>query len=111
MRYLITESKLNNAIESFIRKSFPEVVSVTFGKSNIMLGSDENNRIIERTLIKIILDPNGVLNGNTEESFKSVDRRRAREIRDMVDSFFSLDISKYGSDWDINVYLIKAEPF
>ena len=103
MKYLITESKLNKTIESFIRKNYPEVVSVSFDKKPVWLASE--NRAHDVTIIYVIVDPHKILEGNISGGFKKYyDSDMRRDIWNTVNSFFSLGFDKYGSDWDIEIY-------
>ena len=63
MKYLITESKVESTIESFLKSSFDEVVGVNFKKITRMLAYDDNKRI-EVNVIEILIDPEGILKGN-----------------------------------------------
>jgi len=105
MKYIITESKLNKTIESFIRKTYPEVVSVSFNKKTVWLASEDRANSV--TLISIIVDPHKILEGNISGSFQGYDRDIRRNIWNTLNSFFSLGFDKYGSDWDIEVFGIK----
>ena len=105
MKYLITESKLNKTIESFIRKNYPEVVSVSFDKKPVWLASE--NRAHDVTIIYVIVDPHKILEGNINGAFKGYNNDIRRDIWNTLNSFFNLEFDKYGSDWDIEVYGIK----
>ena len=107
MKYLITESKLDNTIESFIRKIYPEVVSVSFNQKNV-LSAGQGYRVRSVTLISIIVDPHKILDGNISGSFRGYDRDIKRNIRNDL-KIFGLGLDKYGSDWDIEVFGIKLE--
>ena len=107
MKFIITESKLNNTIESFIRKTYPEVVSVSFNQKNV-LSAGQGYRVRSVTLISIIVDPHKILDGNISGSFQGYDRDIRRNIRNDL-KIFSLGLDKYGSDWDIEVFGIKLE--
>ena len=107
MKYIITESKLNNTIESFIRKTYPEVVSVSFNQKNV-LSAGQGYRVRSVTLISIIVDPHKILDGNISGSFQGYDRDIRRNIRNDL-KIFGLELDKYGSDWDIEVFGIKLE--
>ena len=107
MKYIITESKLNNTIESFIRKTYPEVVSVSFNQKNV-LSAGQGYRVRSVTLISIIVDPHKILDGNISGSFRGYDSDIRRNIRNDL-KIFGLELDKYGSDWDIEVFGIKLE--
>jgi hypothetical protein len=105
MKYLITESKLNKTIESFIRKNYPEVVSVSFDKKPTWLAGEDRGHDV--TIIYVIVDPHKILEGNINGAFKQYDNDIRRDIWKTLNSFFNLEFDKYGSDWDIEVYGIK----
>ena len=107
MKYLITESRFNNAIEKFLKAKYDSIVSVFFRKSNVWLASED--RSIERTVITVIVDPYKILDGNFDGIFKQYDRNIRREIWNDLNTLFTLNVDKYGSDWDIEVYGIKLE--
>jgi len=105
MKYLITESKMESSIERFLKSSFSEVVDVKFRKVGVWLASDD--REIERNKIQVLIDPQGILKGNFNVSkghFIGYDLKK--EIWQTVNSMFSLNIEKYGSDWDIEFFVL-----
>lgn len=106
MKYILTENKLNSSIEKFILQTFPFVVSVHFVKKGVWLASED--RRIEQTLIKVITDPNKVLEGNVGENNKRFYGLRA-DIWNSINPLFNLKLEEYGSNWDLNVFMIKAE--
>ena len=105
MKYLITESTLTKVIEKYLYKSYDYIVSVDFHKTSVWLASD--NRAHDRTVIRIIIDPYKILDGNIDGSFKSYDRDIRRKIWRDIDTYFGLEVDKYGSDWDIEVYGVR----
>jgi hypothetical protein len=105
MKYLITESKMNSSIERFLRSSFSEVVDVKFSRVGVWLASDD--REIERTKIHVLIDPQGILKGNFNVSkghFIGYDLKK--EIWQTVNSMFNLNMEEYGSDWDIEFFVL-----
>jgi hypothetical protein len=107
MKYLITESKIESTIESFLRSSFDEVVDVKFKKVGRILGSDENRRI-EVTKIQILIDPEGILKGNFNPNrghFVGDDLKI--QIWQTINSMFSLNMEEYGSEWDIEFHVLS----
>jgi hypothetical protein len=108
MKYIINESRLNNAIEKFLKKNYDFIVSVSFHEKSVWLASEDRGHTA--TVITIIVDPYKILEGNTKGQFKQYNREIRRDIWNRLNTFFSLGFDKYGSDWDIEVYGIKLEP-
>ncbi len=54
MKYVITESKLNNTIKNYIMENYPDVISVTFRKKNVHLAHEGITH--EITSIDVIID-------------------------------------------------------
>ena len=106
MKYLITESRINQTIKQYIESNYDYVVSVSFNKKNV-LSAGQGYRVRSVTLISIIVDPHKILEGNISGSFQGYDRDIRRNIWNTLNSFFSLGFDKYGSDWDIEVFGIK----
>jgi hypothetical protein len=108
MKYLITESKIESTIESFLRSSFSEVVDVKFKRVGVVLGSETPSRRIERTNIEILIDPEGILNGNfNPKKGHFVGDNLKIEIWQTINSMFSLNMEKYGSEWDIEFLVLS----
>ena len=106
MKYLITESKMESSIERFLKSSFSEVVDVKFRKVGVWLASDD--REIERNKIQVLIDPQGILKGNFNVSkghFIGYDLKK--DIWQTVNSMFSLNMEEYGSDWDIEFFVLS----
>ena len=105
MKYLITESKMNSSIERFLRSSFSEVVDVKFSRVGVWLASDD--REIERTKIQFLIDPEGILKGNFKPNKGHfVGDNLKREIWQTINSMFGLSMEEYGSDWDIEFFVL-----
>ena len=107
MKYIITESKMNSSIERFLKSSFSEVVDVKFKKVGVWLASDD--REIERNKIQVLIDPQGILKGNfnvnvSKGHFIGYDLKK--DIWQTVNSMFSLNMEEYGSDWDIEFFVL-----
>jgi len=107
MKYLITESRINQTIKQYIESNYDYVVSVSFNKKNV-LSAGQGFRVRSVTLISIIVDPHKILDGNISGSFRGYDRDIRRNIRNDL-KIFGLGLDKYGSDWDIEVFGIKLE--
>ena len=107
MKYLITESRIESAIESFLKSSFDEVVGVNFKKITKMLAYDDGKRI-EVNVIEILIDPEGILKGNfnpKKEYYVGEDLKI--EIWQTINSMFSLNMEKYASEWDIEFLILS----
>jgi len=105
MKYIITESKMNSSIERFLKSTFDEIVDVKFKKVGVWLASDD--RDIEVNKIQVLIDPQGILKGNFNVSkghFIGYDLKK--DIWRAVNSMFSLNMEKYGSDWDIEFFVL-----
>jgi len=108
MKYLLTESRLQNLIEIYIRENFSDlnIISVSFRKQNVTLASD-GGRSITRNVIVIVIDPFNRGSGNLEERHKAYNYGIRREIFNSIDNMFSLKMSEYGSEWELEVYGLK----
>ena len=95
MKILITENKLNNAIERYILDGYPVVKNVTFTKKDVYLASgDKSERItIQRNIIVI-----GLISGQMTHSPNCTMRDIGRDVNRM----FSLDIEQPRSNWGID---------
>jgi hypothetical protein len=105
MKYLITESKMNSSIERFLKGTFDEVVDVRFKKVGVYLAGDD--KTIQRNQIQVLIDPQGILKGNFNVSkghFIGYDLKK--DIWQTVNSMFSLNMEGYGSDWDIEFFVL-----
>ena len=105
MKYLITENKLNNYIEMYLKENFEDVVDVKFVKQTVFLASED--RKIESTEIQILIDPMKVLKGNFQMVRADVSEFRRRVWNDL-NYTFGLKIEEYGSPWDIKFFVITT---
>ena len=97
MKYLITENKLNNIIERFIRDKFPNIFKVYFTTDRVTLGSTKGLPTVERTKINIIID-------NSENKLKKIEvNDMAIDIKNTINDYFNLNIYEYGSEWAIDI--------
>lgn len=107
MKYIITENNLKKSIEQYLKESFPEIISVNFRTKSVMLASDGGRRI-ERNVIEIIADP-----FNAREGFKLYDYSEAKKLKSRIwnslDSMFGLGFEEYGSDWEMDYFIIKIQ--
>lgn len=97
MKYIITESRLNDTIKKFITENFSVVYDVFFSKHNVVLGSTKGEPTIEETRINIIIN-----NSENKLNIRELEII-SQEIRKSVERYFSLDYTKYGSGWDFNI--------
>jgi hypothetical protein len=105
MKYLLTESRLNDSIETYLKENFDNVVDVKFVKKNVFLASED--RKIESTEIQILIDPMKVLKGNFQMVRADVSEFRRRVWNDL-NYTFGLKIEEYGSPWDIKFFVITT---
>lgn len=105
MKYLITESRINGVIKEYLESKYDYIVSVSFDKKPVWLAGEDRGHDVN--IIYVIVDPHKILEGNINGAFKGYDNDIRREIWNDLNSFFSLEFDKYGSDWDIEVYGIK----
>ena len=95
MKYIITESRINNLLEKYILERFPMVKNVSFTTKKVQLAGEPNSRgekIIDRNIINLSWDW-GEMEWSPNKTTKSI-------IVD-VNRMFGLNIGEYGSDWDI----------
>lgn len=106
MKYIISENKIKQTIESFI-KSYPNVVSVNFRPISVWLASEDKSH--ERTLITVVLDPHKILEGNIDTKSVGPSNKLKVEIWRDLNNYFSLGFDRYGSDWDIEFLEIELK--
>ena len=108
MKVLITESQLNNAIERLIKSVNQNVVSVQFSDKKTNRMAPDTGKFIsyDKTIIKIVLDPHNILGGNihTINSIDYLDHRL--KIKNALNRFMNIDITKFMSPYDIEYYVI-----
>jgi len=107
MKYLITENKMNDLIERYIKSNFSEVVSVRFYNVNVFLASDD--KTIERTDIHVIADTNNVRDGYIHQGSIHQAREFKRELWNELNSMFNLGLELYGSKWGLEVFFLEAK--
>lgn len=96
MRVIINENKINSSIESFLRKTYPNINDVQF--ENIRTGSWEDGKLNtrENPHIKVIFEPNSVPDTNIGRmNFR---KQIINDIRTM-----------FGVDSRISIFQIKIE--
>ena len=105
MKYLITEDRMRDIIKEFLKKMFPQVVSVSFGVKPVMLVS-RNNEIIQRKVIEITMDPHNILTGGKSVKYDVVAKLKG-SIKVGLDTMFGLGLQEYGSRWEVRIYVLK----
>jgi hypothetical protein len=104
MKYIITESKINNMIKEYILNNYNDVVDVEFETKRIALGSGPNEKgetVVYQKVIMITLD--NVKNKKTSPEL----REESRKIASTLEGLFGIDFKSYGSEWDLRFYLLK----
>lgn len=108
MKVLITESQLNNAIESLIKSVNKNVVSVNFDVKKQAVVDEKVKGIsyYDKTIITVVLDPHNILGGNIHhvDSTKYIPLRK--EIQKALNRFMNIDTTKFMSPYDIEYYVI-----
>lgn len=97
MKYLITESKFNDTIKTYILSEFNMVHDVYFTTKTVVLGSSEGYPIIERNIINVVIN-----NSKNELKYRDL-KDISNDIIDSVDGVFNLNVLKYSSKWEFNV--------
>ena len=101
MKVLITENRLNSSIEKYILNGYPMVKRVFFTTKKIRLASEPNEKgknDIVRNIINI-----DFIDGKMTHSPSYT----GRQIRNDINSMFGFDIDKYGSDWGMEVKMVR----
>jgi hypothetical protein len=86
MKYLITESQLDNIMEKLLKKLFPEVISVSSSPVNAYI-ADEQKTVI-RTKVTVICDPNNYV-VKTDSGMNDYDLYKS--IRKTLHNYFDID--------------------
>jgi hypothetical protein len=101
MKYIITENRINDLLEKFILERYPMVRDVFFTTKLIRLAGEPNERG-ENDIIRNIININ-FMDGKMTHSPSYT----GRQIRNDVNSMFGFDIDKYGSDWGMEVKMVR----
>lgn len=101
MKYIITESRINNLLEKYILDRYPMVDDVFFTTKSIRLAGESNekgeNNII-RNIININFKDGKMTNSPTMTS---------KDIRNDINLMFGVRIGEYGSDWGIEFKMVR----
>jgi hypothetical protein len=106
MKYIITESKMENMIKDYILNDDNNVVDVEFGAQRVMLGSGPNEKgetIVTQKVIMVTFD--NVKNKKTSGKL----RESTEKIAKTLEGLFGIDFRNYGSEWALKFYQIKKE--
>jgi hypothetical protein len=101
MKIIITENRLNSSLEKYILNGYPMVKRVFFTTKLVQLAGEPNSRgekIIDRNIINI-----DFIDGKMTHSPSYM----GRQIRNDINSMFGFDIDKYGSDWGMEVKMVR----
>ena len=101
MKYIINESRINNLLEIYILERYPMVRDVFITTKLIRLASEPNERG-ENDITRNIININ-FIDGKMTHSPSYV----GRQIRNDVNSMFGFDIDKYGSDWGMELKMVR----
>jgi hypothetical protein len=106
MKYIITESKIENMIKEYILNDDNDVVDVEFGTKRVYLGSGPNEKGETNVIQKVIMVTiDNVKNKKTSNEL----REETRKIASTLEGLFGIDFKSYGSEWDLKFYQIKRE--
>jgi hypothetical protein len=100
MKYIITESRINNLLEKYILERYPMVRDVFFTTKLIRLAGESNERG-ENDIIRNIININFKDGG-----FTAIPGYRVRQIMNDINLMFGIGIGEYGSDWGIEWKII-----
>jgi len=100
MKYIITESRINNLLEKYILERFPMVRDIFFTTKSVRLASEPNERG-ESNIIRNVININ-FKNGEMQNS----PTLTSKEIINDINSMFGLEIGQYGSDWGVEWKMI-----
>jgi len=105
MKYIITESKMNNMIKDYILKNY-DVADVEFGTKRVGLGSGPNEKgetSIEQISITIYI--NNIK--NTKNYGELIEIKRG--VASSLEQLFGIDFKSYGSEWDLTFYQVTRK--
>ena len=89
MKYLITESQLNTAMEKYLKTQFPEVISVSSTPITVYIAYEDIT--VTRTQVTVICDTNGIVSKAPKTGMNDYDLNR--NIRKELHNFFGIDLS------------------
>ena len=108
MKYIITESRMENLIKEFILKNY-DVANVDFTTKSVRLGSGPNKEghtIIARHIINI--DVNNYDGRYNDYKVTQIGVKIGEDLR----NYFGLSFGDYGSEWGLKIYnLVRKEVY
>ena len=107
MKYIITESRIENIIKDYILKNY-DVMDVEFGTKRVGLGSGPNEKgetsVVQRNITIYI--------NNIKNTKNYGDLREIKvNISKALEQLFGLDFRTYGSEWDLTFYEVNRKEF
>jgi len=100
MKYIITESRINNLIEKYILAKYPMVRNVTFTKDLVNFVNDPDDKGYE-TMEQNVMNINFIDGKMTHSPSYLI-----RQIRYDINPMFNLDIKK-SSGWRVDYKMVK----
>lgn len=105
MKYLITENKMESIIKDYILNNY-DVMDVEYTESRVHLGSGPNDKGQTDVTQKVI----NVYIENFKHKKRYGDLKQIKSsLWNTLGSLFGIDLTKYGSEWDLRVYQVKRE--
>ena len=87
MKYLITESQLDDTMEKLLKKLFPEVISVSSRPVNVYIADEEKS--VTRTKVTVICDTDGYVTNLSSSTMTDYDLNKS--IRRTLHDYFNID--------------------
>ena len=100
MKYIISESRINNLLEKYILERYPMVKDLFFTTTEVRLSGYPNERG-ENNIIRNTIN----INFKNDEMTHSPTWTSKYIIND-INSMFGLEIVEYGSDWGVEWKMI-----
>lgn len=97
---------MDNIIKSYLIDNYDNVVDVEFGTKYVHLGSGPNEKGQTKVAQKVIMV---TLDNVKQNKTRDELRMKTREIARILQNYFGIDFTSYGSDWDLKFYQIKKE--
>jgi len=105
MKYIITENKMESMIKEYILKNY-DVLDVEYTESNAYLASGPNKNGETTIKVKVI----NVYIENFKHQKRLSDIQKIKySLWETLEGIFGINLSEYGTKWDLNVYQLKRE--
>lgn len=104
VKRVISESQSNDIIEDLLKDRFPEIVSVSFREKRVIL-ANVGLKNMTVTEINVICDMDGYLGDPIQKSYRSY----KSNIFKFLESVVGLDLSSYGSFYELLVYNLEPK--